>query len=106
MTTTREQRLAAMRARRDGWTPTVEQTIRVADLRPGDWLVSVPTQERIRGLVANTTVAAVEHDISTWRVGRMPVSSRRITVGAVVVNYPETFRCVVRRADPDPGGTP
>jgi hypothetical protein len=51
----------------------------IADLREGDYVIVIPTQMGIRGVVANSGIKAItEPSYGTWRIRRMPVASRQI----------------------------
>lgn len=76
------------------------QRITIADLKPGDFVIAVPAQNRVRGYPGiNASVRAVEDRFEDWQQGHWPVASRKVTfnTSTTVVNLPSTFTVEVRR---------
>lgn len=108
--TSREARIAAARAARaDAPTYGEPESITLAELRPDDFLVVVPSQEGVRGIrygcVVGTTATTLDH----W--GRRPFGrAPLVPVEAVLITpadsrlatscYPADFTCTVRRVTP------
>jgi hypothetical protein len=79
------------------------ETITVADLRDGDFLVSFPTQRGIRGYAVNSGVTELEAD-HTWgvrpgyRQRLIPTEARHFrTLTGVGLSLPSDCTVVVRR---------
>jgi hypothetical protein len=83
------------------WGPPVLMTI--ADLRPGDFVEEIPTQNRITGARVRSAVATTEYDQSWtrsagYRQRRRPVPAARLTfLSAGPVSYPSAFTVTARR---------
>lgn len=81
------------------------ETINVADLRDGDFLVSFPTQRGIRGYTVNSGVTALDDDPTTWGIRAayrsrtvFPVAARRFrTLTGVTLSLPCEHSVIVRR---------
>ncbi len=78
-------------------------TITVADLNDGDFLVTVPSQNSLRGLKVESGVTALDED-HTWgvRSGRrrplIPIPARRFrTLSGAVLSLPSEATVTVRR---------
>ena len=104
----REQRLARIRAARTEAPAYETLTIKAEEIRPGDFLEQIPTQERVRGAKVDATVDTVTCDTtwsrSTGRGRRMPVSAVRVTFAVAAadawtpeVSVPAHFKVTVRR---------
>lgn len=105
----REARRARAKARAATFGPEVE--VKISDVRVGDFLVVVPSQEGVQGCRAASIVTGVGHDWDTWYVrgyGRsrtfVPSTTLRFGVNAdpqlvdVGLNVPQSFRCTIKRA--------
>jgi len=78
-----------------------EQTT-IRDLTIGDFVVVIPTQERLRGVRVNSAVQTITGRARGWRLGqgasRRVVPSRVLTfVSAGEVDRPSHFTVTVRR---------
>lgn len=101
----REARLAAAKERRAGWAdrpveapygPEVDITLE--GIRVGDFVVVLPTQDRVRGVRCESRVVSVEHSWDTWKLGRSWVPSVAVTVAAGGrFSAPASFTVKVRR---------
>jgi hypothetical protein len=102
----REERRAAMLARRSTWAPTECVLIPASEVRVGDFVERVPTQAGVTGAIIMSGVRAVEHEWDAWgqrgapRRPMFPVESVRWSFhesALVDVSVPATFTVVVRR---------
>jgi hypothetical protein len=82
------------------------ETVTVAELRAGDFLIAIPAQEGVRGVTVNSGIAELSDDWNTWRQStgyrrpKVPVRSVVIIVRdpkAKPVNRPAGFLAEVRR---------
>jgi hypothetical protein len=76
-------------------------TVRVGDLKVGDFLETVPTQEGVRGTRFNSAVREIQDDSSFWRSGYSAVRSKSFYVLAQRTDniryvYPDHFVCTAR----------
>lgn len=100
----RAERIARMQARRAEWATyeTIDTT--VDQIQVGDFIVKIPTQSRVRGMIFETAVTEVRPDHETWvlrgaahpRRGT-PVEGRWITTRHGTVSAPADFAVTVRR---------
>jgi hypothetical protein len=83
-----------------------EQTVTVADLRPGDYVVTLPAYQNLPGVRVGSSVRAIEAaDGWEQRHGRgarwgLPVAGRKVafnTTGGAVLNTPSARPVVIRR---------
>lgn len=81
------------------------ETLTIARLRPGDFVIEIPAQHGARGAKPNSGLATAEDDWETWtrrigRRGRIGVHSRRLTFLARdlgTLNVPASFEVTARR---------
>lgn len=82
------------------------ETITVAGLAVGDWVVEVPTQQGVRGTTVKSGVRDLRADWGTWRRSagyrrpKLAIESRVIMFcdpHVAAVNYPADFAVAVRR---------
>jgi hypothetical protein len=98
-----EARADAIRARRAARPTMPEVTVTAGEIRPGDFLVRIPSQSNVRGVRAETTVTAVTPD-DTWVErgagrSRFPIAAVRLTLArGADVSVPSAFPAVIRRA--------
>lgn len=85
------------------------ETIKVRDLRRGDWVQSYPAQHRIRGCEVGSGVKTIEtshrwYTQSRPRGPRMALDARRVTflMSATVLDVPADSDIIVRRMITDP----
>jgi len=95
-------------------TPTAwaePTTATLADVAPGDFLVEIPTQGRIRGLDVRSTVTHVDPSFRWEEYVPSPVRGRRgyrhnvpgvklavATPAGGTIDLPASFTCTVRKA--------
>lgn len=82
----------------------------IAELAEGDFIVSVPTQDGLRGYTLNSAVRDISED--RWdlyeqrigRRGRMSVAAREFTTQyhkGVRIAYPSSFKVIARKRMPN-----
>lgn len=103
MTEAREARKARLIAARADRPATVEVTVPLTDVIPGDFIVSIPAQGDLRRVLVNATVFDTVETWDEWGQrnyrGRLqPVQGRRFAMSTgVTVSRPAAFTAVVRR---------
>lgn len=79
--------------------------VRIRDLRPGDFVVEVPTQEGIRGYKISSAVKAISlstggeyRQSNGYRRRRTPVETWQVSFVShkVTILYPARFTCIAR----------
>lgn len=80
-----------------------EETIKVAELAVGDFLIGMTSQDGVRGFDVNLIVESIEEDWNTWGCGRgrrhsaTPIQSRYIHTRGTNFNIPAHLVIKVRR---------
>lgn len=95
----REQRLARAKAARTQAPALITLTITADEVKVGDYVTTIPQQHGVRAMKCEAIVSAVSDDWETWKMGKMPVRSIRMTFPTfdTEVVVPEMFELGVRR---------
>jgi len=82
------------------------ETVTVSDLKPGDFVITIPTQNGVRGIRVNSGIRTVSDDWDTWtcssgpRRPRISQLSRELRFNDAKlgsVNVPASFAVQARR---------
>jgi hypothetical protein len=91
----------------DGYEYAEAATVTIADLKAGDFVVSIPTQMGIRGYRVNSGIREItDSRFGTWKMGpprrKCPVESRamRFLSDLPRVDYPSDCTVIVRKRLP------
>jgi len=83
---------------------TDPQQITVGQIRPGDFVIEIPTQQNVRGIAPRSAARTAEADWTRWerrigRRGRMSICSAKLTFVSYPgsFNVPADFTATVRR---------